>query len=330
MTDDIARLEDELLGGPRTLSLRDLAERAGVDVDEARTFWRAMGFPATPADEPVFTADDAAALERFVELIGSDRIGRTTAISLTRAFGHSSERLVLWQVEALVEDAAIRLDLDDTSARLLILDRLHEFAPILEAQLVHSWRRQLAAMAGRITAEFGDAHATERADQDALPLERAVGFADMVAYTTRTAELGSHELATFVHRFETTARDVISSLGGRVVKTIGDAVLFVADDVETGVLIGIGLAREMGTDDASPPVRVAVTWGRLLSRFGDVFGPIVNTAARLTGIAEPGTVLVDPPTAALLEGNPRFVLRPLPERELAGLGTMAPVQISEA
>jgi len=118
--------------------------------------------------------------------------------------------------------------------------------------------------------------------------------------------------------------------GGRVVKTIGDAVLFVADDVATGVLIGLGLAREMGTDDASPPVRVAVTWGRLLSRFGDVFGPIVNTAARLTGIAEPGMVLVDPPTAALLEGNPRFVLRPLPERELAGLGTMAPVQISEA
>lgn len=330
MTDDIARLEDEILGGRRTLSLRDLAERAGVDVEEAGAFWRSMGFPGTDADAPVFTDDDAAALQRFVALIASDRVARATAISLTRALGHSSERLVLWQVEALVEDATTRLDLDDTTARLLTLDRLHEFAPVLEAQLVHSWRRQLAAMAGRIAAEFGEARAIQGADEDALPLERAVGFADMVAYTTRTAGFGSHELATFVHRFETTARDVISSLGGRVVKTIGDAVLFVADDVETGVLIGLGLAREMGADDASPPVRVGVTWGRLLSRFGDVFGPIVNIAARLTDVAEPGTVLVDPPTAALLQSNPRFTLHPLPGRDLAGLGTMAPVQIREA
>lgn len=330
MTDDTARLADEILGGRRSLSLRDLAERAGVDVEEARAFWRSMGFPGTDSDEPVFTDDDDAAFQRFVALIASDRIGRATAISLTRALGHSSERLVLWQVEALVEDATTRLELDDTTARLLVLDRLHEFAPILEAQLVHAWRRQLAAMAGRIAAEFGEARTIQGADEDALPLERAVGFADMVAYTKRTAGLGSQELSTFVHRFETTARDIISSLGGRVVKTIGDAVLFVADDVETGVLIGLGLAREIGADDAGPPVRVAVTWGRLLSRFGDVFGPIVNIAARLTDIAEPGTVLVDPPTAALLGNNPRFTLHPLPERHLPGLGTMAPVQIREA
>jgi len=330
VTDDIAGIEDEILGGPRTLSLRDLAERVGVDIAEAEAFWRTMGFPGTGPDAAIFTEDDAAALQRFVELISSDRIARATAISLTRALGHSSERLVLWQVEALVEDATTRLDLDDTTARLLTLDRLHEFAPVLEAQLVHAWRRQMAAMAGRIAAEFGEARSIRGADEDALPLERSVGFADMVAFTARTAGFGSHELATFVHRFETTARDVISSLGGRVVKTIGDAVLFVADDVETGALIGLGLAREMGADDASLPVRVAVTWGRLLSRFGDVFGPIVNIAARLTDIAEPGTVVVDPATAALLECNPRFTLHPLPERDLPGLGTMAPVQIREA
>ena len=61
-----------------------------------------------------------------------------------------------------------------------------------------------------------------------------------------------------------------------------------------------------------------------------MFGPIVNIAARLTDIAEPGTVLTDPATAALLEGNPRFTLQPLPERDLPGLGTMAPIRIREA
>ena len=95
MTDDLAGIEDEILGGPRTLSLRDLAERVGVDIAEAEAFWRTMGFPGTGPDAAIFTEDDAAALQRFVELITSDRIARATAISLTRALGHSSERLVL-------------------------------------------------------------------------------------------------------------------------------------------------------------------------------------------------------------------------------------------
>jgi adenylate cyclase len=342
-------LEASLLGGDRDLTLRDLAERAGPGVrpEDVQLFWRTLGLPYADTDERLFTDDDAQAVARIADLERSGRIDRRTAVTLTRALGHQSERLVLWQVEALVEDVAQRRGLDDVSARLVVLDQLRDLAPVLEAQLVHSFRRHLAAIAGRFAAEFAEARMAAQEDPSALPLARAVGFADMVSFTRRTAGLGSTDLSAFVQRFETAARDIVANAGGRVVKTIGDAVLFIADDVVTGARVAVGLARELGGElDAQAraenggvvvegargltPVRVGFVQGRVLSRFGDVFGASVNVAARLTDIAQPSTVLTDPPTAELLAGDDRFVLEPQPARELQGLGTIAPVMVRAA
>jgi adenylate cyclase len=209
---------------------------------------------------------------------------------------------------------------------------------------VHAWRRQLAAIAGRLAADYGEQR-TSGADREGLPLARAVGFADMVSFTRRTAGLGSTDLSEFVQRVEY-ARNVVTNAGGRVVKTIGDAVLFVADDVVTGAQVALGLARELGGEldvelehatgglaegaRGVTPVRVGFVWGRVLSRFGDVFGPSVNLAARLTDIADPSAVLTDTATAELLEGDARFVVEPQPERELAGIGPIAPVLLRSA
>jgi adenylate cyclase len=68
----------------------------------------------------------------------------------------------------------------------------------------------------------------------------------------------------------------------------------------------------------------------VLSRFGDVFGPTVNLAARLTDIAEPSTVLVDVETAHALANDPGVVLEPLEPVELHGLGLVQPVRLSAA
>lgn len=341
----IGALDEELLGGPRTLTARDLAERAGVDLEMVRGFWRTMGLPHADPDDPVYTARDAEAVDRAAALMRDHGLDLATVITVTRALGHTSDRLALWQVEALVEDMSNRYELDDATARLLVLDRLEGLAPLLEAQLVHSYRRQLSAIAGRYAAEFGELR-DPGPDRMALPLARAVGFADMVSFTRRTAGLGSTDLSQFVQRFETAARDVVTAAGGRVVKTIGDAVLFVADDAPTGASVAIGLADALGTElDVSTaqragglaegargvtPVRVGFVWGRVLSRFGDVFGPHVNLAARLTDIAEPSTVLTDPATAEVLAGDGRFSLERRPPRRLQGIGTIEPVQLRRA
>jgi len=342
----VGELDAALLGGPRTLSASDLAARADIDLDVVRGFWSTLGLPHAAADDAVYTERDAEAVDRAAALVRDHGLDLKTVMTVTRALGHTSDRLALWQVEALVEDMADRYELDDTTARLLVLDRLADLAPVLEAQLVHSYRRQLSAIAGRYAAEFGHLRGADAADRTALPLARAVGFADMVSFTRRTAGLGSTDLSQFVQRFEAAARDIVTGAGGRVVKTIGDAVLFVADDAATGARIALGLAAELGSgldvgvakqigglaDGARgvTPVRVGFVWGRVLSRFGDVFGPHVNLAARLTDIAEPSTVLTDTATAEVLAGDARFVVEPLAARDLAGIGSVTPVRLTAA
>lgn len=337
----VAKLDEVLLGGPRTLTAGDLALRAGVDEESVRTFWRTFGLAAAEPDERAYTERDAEAVRALVDLVRREGLQLSTVRTLVRGLGHTTDRLALWQVEALVEDAATRYRLDDASARLLVLDRLAAIAPVLEQELVLAFRRQLATIGGRFAAELGQARQVGTGPSD-LPLARAVGFADMVQFTRRTAGLGSTDLSAFVQRFEAAARDVVAAAGGRVVKTIGDAVLFVADDVVTGAEVALGLASRFGDgagtvpDDLTQgargvtPVRVGMVWGRVLSRFGDVFGASVNLAARLTDITDPSSVWVDATTAALLADDPRYVLTALPPRDVEGLGTVEPVALGRA
>ena len=323
----LARLEELLLGGPPSLTLPQVAEQAGVEPAQVAAFWRALGLPVPDPDVAAFTPTDALVVETVLRAGREFDLSGRTGVTLVRAIGHTTERLVTWQVESLVEHMAFRYALDDTTARILVLDRLADVVPLLELQLVHAWRRQVAAIAGRFAQTYAQAHVPKQTDD--LPLARAMGFADMVSFTTRSAGLGPGALAELVGGFEAAARDTVTALGGRVVKTIGDAVLFVADDIETGARVALGLADALGAG-SSTPVRVGLTWGRVISRFGDVFGPSVNVAARMTAQAEPGTVMLDASTGAHLAGRAGFALAPQPEREVAGLGPVSPVRLSRA
>lgn len=325
-TSTFARLEQEVLGGPRALSLPELAERLGVDEARLALMWQPFGLPEDPADK-VFTERDAEIVGRLLAVSDENMLGPAAASSLVRSAAHLTDRLAVWQLEALVDHIAERYDLDDVSARIVLLDRLAAVVPLLEDQLVHSWRRQLISHAGLMAMQVERDGAA--APSSRLPLGRAVGFADIVSFTARTAGLGAEALADFVQGFETRARDVVSRAGGRTVKTIGDAVFFVADDARRGATIALDLAAAFPVGGATP-VRVGLVWGRVLARFGDVYGTPVNVAARLTAEAAPGEVLVDDGTAELLADAPGLRLERLAERELAGVGPMRPSRLERA
>ena len=324
-----SHLDEQLLGGPRRYTLSELERGTGLSHAFIESYWRWLGLPVTHPTERWYTDADMESLRDIAALIDAERLDEQAQMTLIRAVGHTTERLALWQVEALVEHMSRADGLDDVSARQAVLERIPHLADQLSRQIDHAWRRQLAALTGRLESEFGGARGDHADDEHRLPLRRAVGFADIVSFTKRTAGLGSHELAEFVQEFESRARDVIAEAGGRVVKTIGDAVLFVADDVSTGAEVALGLATPHATAEEIP-VRVGFVWGRVLSRFGDVFGPDVNKASRLTELAEPSTVLVDPATAALLASSARYALTAQPERDLPGIGPIVPVRLQRA
>lgn len=329
-TQAIKVLDEELIGGPRLLTPRDLAKELGVSVVSARKIWRAMGFPNIKADEKVFTQQDVAAMATIVELVREDVLNEETAISIARSIGQMTDRMVVWQIEALVEDKMSAEGLSDPEARREVVRMLPSVIESLEDVVTYSYRRQLNSALQRLTVrvEAGLAASEEgrdgTEDDTPLPLARAVGFADMVSYTALSRTMSERTLAQMVQRFEQICAEIIAVGGGHLVKTVGDEVLFNAETPEAGADIALALSQALSEDPVLPSARVSVVWGRVLSRLGDIYGPTVNLAARLTALADPGTVLVDQLTANVLADDERYILIPQPPQSVRGFGPIHP------
>ncbi len=332
--DAIRKLEVELLGAERTLRRREVASGAGVSLLSARKLWRAMGFPNIGDDDVAFTEKDMGALTTIIELVRKEQLTESAAISITRAIGQMTDRMVVWQIEALVEEMVVQRGILDAAARRNLVAELPQLIEPLEETLVYAWRRQMNAAVQRLAvrAESGLASSEagrEGTEDDApLPLARAVGFADLVSYTSLSRQMNERTLAQLVQRFDNMCAEIISVGGGRLVKTIGDEVLYIAETPEAGAEISLALAKAFTEDDLLPSARVSMVWGRILSRLGDIYGPTVNLASRLTSLAEPGTVLIDASTAATLRDNDRFVLMPHKARTVRGFGEVHPVTLA--
>jgi adenylate cyclase len=320
--DVVDDLVDVVLGAPRRLRREEVAHAAGVSLEDARRLWRAMGF-ADVGDAVAFTDEDVDALRLIATLLRRGVLDTTTALDAARSLGQTTSRLADWQVDTfgrlLAERGVIdRADpLSERSAAALYRE-MELLLPALERLLVHGWRRQLAASVERA---FGDAGTPEDGEAGHL----TVGFADQVGFTRLARQLEEAELGALVDQFESRSADVVAAEGGRLIKTLGDEILFVAADPGAAAKIALRLIVEHESDDTVPRLRIGLATGFVVSRRGDVHGTTVNLASRLTALARPDTVLVDPATAAALIGHEEFTLRPLEPRAVRGIGTIRPV-----
>jgi adenylate cyclase len=311
---DPRRLEELLLGGELRYTSLDAIKAAGVSEDFARRLWRALGFPHVPDDMIAFTEGDVAALAKVAQRAG-DVIDEEIALRMVRAVGQTMARLAKWQVDILAEALTDPLEPPDPEAMGLITANAESHIAELEPLIVHAWRRQLAAAGTRLL--------TSQGSED--PMTRvAVGFADLVAFTRTSRGLDERELARLVERFEETASDVVAEHGGRLVKTLGDEVLFSAETARAGAEIGLSVAEAVRDDAGIPDVRVGMAYGPVLPLRGDVFGTTVNLASRLTTMARPGSALVDAGLAAELRGDEAYHLTRINRRRAHGLGLVQP------
>ena len=146
-----------------------------------------------------------------------------------------------------------------------------------------------------------------------------VGFADIVGYTSLTRQLGARELSDLLERFESASTSVIGRHQGWVVKTVGDEVMFAVESPADAAEIALQLREQVLPDETDPELRVGLAMGPVLVRFGDLYGSVVNTAARLTGSARPGTVLIDEALAHELADAPGYYLKQLRPRRVRGI-----------
>jgi adenylate cyclase len=310
-----ADLERELLGGERRWTRQQVAERSGVTYERANALWRALGFADVGEEVVAFTDRDVWALQTVDRLGAEGWLDEAAQIAMTRALGQSLARLAEWQL------AATGSMIDSDATEVQALERATELVPVVEDLIGYVWRRHLAAVAGRTLAA---------ASEDLATTAMTVGFADLVGFTSLTREIDESGLAALVESFESQASDIIAEAGGRVVKTVGDEVMFVADDPGAGADIGVRLSEEVGGVGDVPELRVGLACGPLVSRMGDVYGEPANVAARLTTLARPGSVLVDRHLAAALGDDERWRLRRVAPRPVRGYSMLAPYRLRRA
>jgi adenylate cyclase len=309
-----------ILGELPVFDAEEVAEQAGVSIEQARRLWRALGFPER-GDERSFTSSDVAAVSTLFRTIESGALDFDTAVDLTRAVGQTMARLADWGVGTLL-DRVEELEAGDqaTGSRLGSARRLLEdVGGPFEDLLVYSWRRHLVAAVARIEA-------LGAAEEDLHSSQVTVGFADIVSFTALSNRLEEGRIGDLVELFESRCADVVSAHRGRVVKTIGDSVLFTTETPVAALEIAEGIIAVIGRDPRMPDVRVGLATGSVVMRLGDVFGPPVNMAARLTAVARRNRVIIDAATAALLPED-GFETRRLPARPVRGFGLVEPVAV---
>jgi adenylate cyclase len=321
---DLLVVDRMLVPTEHRLTQAQVAERTDIPIEVARRFWRALGFLDVGDDDPVFTEMDIEAVRLFQTMVAMELVDLDTAVQMARVIGSSMARIA--EAEATPGTTPILVASGDS---ILDADQFARQAgtsiPAMARLLEYVWRRHLQAATRR--SMMLRARGAERSS----PV-LAVGFADMVGFTMLSQHLGDDELANVVSRFEELAHDTVVGLGGRVVKMIGDEVMFVVPTAGDAAEIGISLAETYADDELLSDVRVALSVGPVLVQDGDFYGPVVNLASRLVGVANPGTVLVSDEfrTALADEGAPGFATRALRTRSLKDIGRVQVWKLTRA
>jgi len=284
----------------RRLTGAEIASESGVDLELARRLRRAMGLPDVPEDQAAFVDADVQALKQVAHLVETGGLGDADLLHMARTLGLAASRMA----EALVGFWSDRVA-GGEGLDMLHPDRIDE----VEMLVGYLLRRHLLDAVARRAAELADA-----GEGPAI----AVGFGDLVGFTSLSEQLSDRETGDLIERFEVLATDLVVGGGGRVVKMIGDEVMFTADVDQIGD-IALSLAETFSSPEL-PSVRVGAASGAVVNQGGDIFGPVVNMAQRATMAARAGSVLVSPALADALRQDPRYTVYAIRPHRLKGLG----------
>jgi adenylate cyclase len=303
--------------GREQLTLEDAAARAGMPVDRVQRLWQALGLPAPEPEAKVCSEVDIEML-RSVELAEAV-FGTEVTIQLTRVLGSAMSRLADAASSVFrVNVAAPAWASDPTGSALLeAQDTVAQLLPVLARTMDIVLRHHIEA-GFRPTVLGAEMGAVET---DTM----AVGFVDLVGSTEFSRQLPLVELSQALTAFEEAAADAVVSNGGRLVKLIGDGVMFTNRESAKATRTAIELIRACADHPVLPAARAGLAAGQVICHDGDVFGPIVNLAARAAGVARPGTLVVTSDVRD--QSQSAFDYRDLGRQELKGFE--GPIELYE-
>lgn len=305
-------VERAIAGDGRRYSAREVAEISGLDLDLLHRFRAALGVPYGDPDEKNGNEADLEAAQRMQRVLEAGfppdallRNARTIGMAMARVAEANRELVVRTLAVPGDNERDLANRLAETAKVMLPLGT--EFlAYAFQANLLEQVKRDVIAAADLEAGEIGGA------------VERSICFADLVEFTSLGEEIAAEELGEVAGRFEELATSVVAA-PVRLVKTIGDAVMLVSPEgrplVETALDLVAAAAAE---GDQFPVLRAGIATGPTLPQSGDYYGRSVNLASRVTGIARPGSVLVDTATRERA-GEDGFTYSFAGERRLKGI-----------
>jgi adenylate cyclase len=303
-----------LWGGRERLTIDELSDASGVERNAILRAWRAAGFP-DPGDRAAFTRRDVEVFQLLG--VGADYLGEDRTEQLVRVLGATAGRIAETLVSMFIVDIATETFERDPSGLELAQANAQSVA------LIDSVTRALDMLV-RHNVERGFRRVNADPSVHVDVVTRSIGFADLVDSTQWAQQFELGELSRVLSRFDSLVTETVVANGGRVVKLIGDEVMFIAHDPAEATLIALALLDELTSDEALPTLRAGVATGSVVTRDGDYDGPVVNLAARAVKRASPNTVFVDEQTSQALDEE-RFDVFALGNFNMKGFGDLMPL-----
>jgi class 3 adenylate cyclase len=283
-------------------TLQTAAEELGIAAEDVARAWALLGLTVAGPDIPVLSQADVDALATWLALKAV--VGQDGAFGLLRVLGAAMARL------AEAESTMIRAGTPDIQmththdelATAQAYRSVAEFVPRLGALIDIVHRHHLIGARTHFEDVLRDTSAA---------VVCGVGFADLSGFTVLTQALTPAQLSHLLNEFAGTVSDVVHADGGRVVKFIGDEVMWVSSAPERLVRAAADLVEHPKAREEGLQVRAGLAYGTVVAINGDYFGNPVNLAARLVAAAAPGQILATSELRAELPDWPAIAVDPL-------------------
>ena len=283
-----AAIESVLTAGG-SMTGAEVAERAGVPPETIEQVWRSLGLPTGRLADAAFNRRDVHAVRTLGSLsaVFTDEDMQEASAVIGRAMAEVSSVMVdlvrrriaepLLEAGGTDTDVVVRL----AAIRDLLVPTL---APLLEITLerhLDSTIRADISVRMEELLEPGTGHRV-----------LSVGFADLVGFTSVSEGLSPTEVRNLASSLHRVAEGAVRDQGGKIVKSIGDAVMFTTAAPAQAAVAALDMVDAVADDPNLPPVRVGIAHGPVLPGYADYFGRTVNVASRLCSAADAGEVLL--------------------------------------
>jgi adenylate cyclase len=306
-------IEDMFDGERAAASIDDVADATGLEPALIERFWASLGLPATALEEP--TAEDVEALQ-YVGAVLDAGFPLVAFLQLCRVYGQALSQIADAEVRLFhlyVHEPLIREGVPGMEMAEEMEDLARDLLPLASPMMDYVHQRFLQHfveqdVVGHMESELEDE------DVDLGRVRVAIAFADLAGYTRFTEEEGEEEALSSVERFVEGVTNTLPE-DARVVKTIGDEVMVVGQDV--GALVDWAVGFTLLFDERPEP-RIGVHYGTTLYRDGDYFGRDVNLTSRVVARARGGEVLVSDAVTDALRDSPHLRFEEIGQVKLKG------------